>query len=259
MLRWLFLDDGQGNGAENMAADEFILNRVQLPDIEAILRVYSFNPPAVSIGFHQDPDEILDIDALRHDRVSLVRRITGGRALLHDEEITYCIAASIEGGIFKSGFQERYMVVSETLTEVLGALGVKARISRGEKESGDKKNSSPCLVSVSRHEITAGGRKIVASAQRSSGAVFIQHGSILLGAGSKKISKYLRGDWGNLDRYVTSIFEETGINPGYRKCAEVIKEAFAGKFGVEFEDLSLSRRDRSDISAAALKKSAEFH
>jgi lipoate-protein ligase A len=258
MLRWLFLDDGQKSGAENMAADEFILKRVKRPDVGAILRLYSFAPPAISIGFHQDPDSVLNIDALRRDEIHLVRRITGGRALLHDEEITYCIAASTEEEVFKSGLRERFMSVSEALTEALAVLGVKARISRGKKESRNREMTSPCLISVSRHEITAGGRKIVASAQRSSGTAFIQHGSILLGAGSKRISKYLKGDWGNLDRHVTSIFEETGISPGYGKCVEAIKKGFAGKFGVRFENLNLSRRDKSEIVAAAFKKSTEF-
>jgi len=258
MLRWLFLDDGERSGAENMAADEFILKKVKQQDIGVILRLYSFAPPAVSIGFHQDPESTLDLDALRRDGISLVRRITGGRALLHAEEITYCIAASMEELGFKSGLQERFIAVSEALTEALGALGVRARISKGKKESRDREMISPCLISVSRHEITAGGRKIVASAQRSSGSAFIQHGSILLGGGSKRISKYLKGDWGDLDRHVTSIFEETGKVPEYNRCAEAIKEGFAGKFGVRFENLDLSSRDKSDISAEAFKKSAEF-
>ncbi|MDZ7860966.1 MAG: lipoate--protein ligase family protein [Candidatus Krumholzibacteriota bacterium] len=258
MSRWLFLDDGQGSGAENMAADEFILKIVRESDIGAILRLYSFDPPAVTVGYHQDPGNVLDLASLRRDRIPLVRRITGGRALLHDDEITYCLAASVDGGVFQSNLRERFTAVSEALKDALNICGVKARISRGRREPGGGEMTSPCLASVSQHEITAGGRKIVASAQRSCGPVFIQHGSILLDGGAKKISEYLKGDWGDFDRHVTSIKKETGTNPGYSRCAEVLKEAFSAKFRVKFRDLKLSGGDRSYIKAAARKKAAEF-
>ncbi|MCK4236196.1 MAG: lipoate--protein ligase family protein [Candidatus Krumholzibacteria bacterium] len=258
MYRWFFLDDGAMSGAENMATDELLLQKAQQADGICVLRIYSFDPPAVTIGYHQNPEKVLDIAAVKRDGIGLVRRVTGGRALLHDGELTYCIAAPNNSGPFGRELKGAYMKISEALSGALRSLGVDASISGGSSFSQDVGLSPPCIVSAGRHEITAGGRKIVCSAQRRTGLAFLQHGSILLGSASQKIVRYLGGDWGPLGGRVTSVSEEIGRELDEREVRAALIDAFTALFGIEGEPLILSHDDREEIARKVYEKGSEF-
>ena len=254
MPRWYSLDDGPMSGAQNMARDEYIFNRVRGNPGQIILRTYSFEPPCISIGFHQNPEEVLDVEAVCRDGIDLVKRITGGRALLHHEEFTYCIAAGGQTDIFGAGLGETFTRISEVLIEALNSLGVNASLSGGRKQQEGGAHS-PCLASVSRYEITAEGKKIVGSAQRRWGPFFLQHGSVLRGRGSLKISRYLPGGWRDISEQITSLREQTGSDPGHEEIRKAVKGAFASLMGAEFERLDLSESERDEIDCAAEGKS----
>jgi len=258
MLRWLLLEDGPMNGAENMARDEYILKRVMEREGEAILRLYYFKPAAVSVGYHQDPAKILDLDAMKDDRIDLVRRITGGRALLHSEEFTYCLAASPRGNELGDSVGETFTAISGALVEALSGMGVKARLSAGGRSSGAGGRSSPCLVSVSRYEITAEGRKIAGSAQRRSGGSFLQHGSILAGPASGGIARYLPPEYRNISGRVTSIMEETGTKPRFSSFTEAVVGAFEATFGAAFDRIRLTPEELGRVAGIRKDKAAEF-
>jgi len=119
MDRWLFLDSGPAPGAENMALDELLLERAERDRGAPVLRLYSFDPPAITIGAHQDPLEILDLEAVRSDGLDCVRRITGGRALLHEGELTYCVVAPAGAAGFGNGRAETFMRISSALRAAL--------------------------------------------------------------------------------------------------------------------------------------------
>ncbi len=258
MLSWLLLDDGPMNGAENMARDEYILRRVSERGNEAILRLYYFEPSAVSVGYHQDPAEILDLEALKRDRVDLVRRITGGRALLHSEEFTYCLAASADGNELGGSVGKTFAAISRALVEALRRMGVNAGLSSGARSPGAGGRSSPCLVSVSRYEITAGGKKIAGSAQRRSGGSFLQHGSILAGPASSGIARYLPPEYGDLAGRVTSVQEQTGMMPEFAEFKEAAVEAFQAAFGATFCRTRLSGEELVRIAEIRRAKAFEF-
>ncbi|MGM0483145.1 MAG: lipoate--protein ligase family protein [Candidatus Krumholzibacteriota bacterium] len=237
-----------------MARDEHIFNRVRRNPDQIILRTYSFEPPCISIGFHQDPEEALDLRAVSGDGIDLVKRITGGRALLHHEEFTYCITAGSQGDIFGARLGETFIRISEVLIEALRSLGVRASLSGGRKQR-ERSSNSPCLASVSRYEITAGGKKIMGSAQRRWGEFFLQHGSILRGKGSRMISRYLPGGWQDVSERITSLCEQAGSDPGYEKIRDAVREAFTRLMGADFERLVLSEKERDEIDCAASGKS----
>lgn len=239
MERWFLLEDGPSSGAYNMAVDEFLLRRSEEEGARPVLRLYSFDPPAITIGFHQDPDKVLDMDAVRRDGIDVVRRVTGGRALLHEGEITYCVSAPSGRPPFAGGLRECFMKISQAIVGALERVGVNAEISGGRPARREGRDVSPCLVSVSRHEITAGGRKIVGSAQRRARGAFIQHGSILVRPASEKISRYLGGDWSSLADRITSVSAETGREPEAGEMESALRESFAIVFDTGWTKLEI--------------------
>jgi lipoate-protein ligase A len=247
MERWFLLDDGPAPGPLNMALDEILLEKVERERSAPILRLYSFDPPAITIGFHQTRSAGLDIEAAGRDGVDVVKRFTGGRALLHEGELTYCIVACISKPPFDTPLQESYMRISEALARALLSIGIEASISGGRPPSGPHSGSKPCLDSVSRHEMTIRGRKIVASAQRRTRESFLQHGSILLTPASKRIVDYLPNPAFSLTERVTSVSEELGreVDPSLVRGAVV--RGFEETFRVAFERLRLSGNEELEL------------
>lgn len=249
MERWLLLDDGPARGALNMATDELLLGRAAA-GAPPVLRLYSFDPPAITIGWHQDPAAVLDLAAARADGIEVARRITGGRALLHAGEVTYCLAAPL-AGIFAGGLQETFLAVAGAVAAALRALGVPARVSGGRRRAAGGGIAAPCLAGSGRYEITAGGRKIAGSAQRRARGAFLQHGSILLERGSERIVRYLRRDWGDLAAAITTVADQTRSRPVEAEARRALEAAFSGLFGSPPARLRLADEELEALAARA--------
>ncbi len=258
MERWFLLDDRPAAGALNMALDELLLARAEAAPTSPVLRLYSFDNPTLTLGFHQNPERTIDIETVRRGSIDVVRRFTGGRALLHDGELTYCVAARTDGEMFGEHLQSTFLRLSEALAGALRILGVEAAVSAGRKGGGERGLARPCLDSVSRHEVTVHGRKIVASAQRRTKHALMQHGSILLDPSSASITEYLKGDWGPIRNRVTSVMEETGLRILSATVREAVVEAFERKFNASFEPLQLKAAEIEELEwrrASKLKES----
>ena len=91
--RWRFLNTGAADGPYNMAVDEAVLRSVRKQQIPPTLRIYAWNPAAISVGYGQPVHRDIDVEKCRRSGTPIVRRLTGGRAVLHDEEITYSVVA----------------------------------------------------------------------------------------------------------------------------------------------------------------------
>jgi len=258
MDRWLFFDSGPAPGAENMALDELLLERAERYGGAPVLRLYSFDPPAITFGAHQDPGKILDLDAVRADGLDCVRRITGGRVLLHEGELTYCVVAPARCARFGAGLNETHLRISQALAAAIGSLGLAAEVSRGRELSRPKGIPPPCLSSVTRCELTVGGRKIAGSAQRQTAAAFLQHGSLLARPGSERIVKYLRGSWNSLEGRVTTIEGELGRPVDDSLLRGSIANAFSALFEIEWEPLRLSEREEEWVAARSRAKRLEM-
>jgi lipoate-protein ligase A len=259
MDRWLFLDSAAAPGAENMALDEILLDEATRRRVP-VLRLYSFDPSAITIGYHQDPARILDIAAMRVDGLDCVRRITGGRALLHEGELTYCVVVPAGPACLGAGAGEAYLKISEALSAAIRSLGVDAEVirkrERGERGSGA---AQPCLASATRYELAVHGRKIAGSAQRKTAAAFLQHGSILMRPGSSRIVRYLLGARSSLDGRITSIEGELARSVDEGALRAAITRVFSEIFGVEWEPLRLSERDVDEIASRAAEKRREMN
>ncbi|MBU8920599.1 MAG: lipoate--protein ligase family protein [Bacteroidales bacterium] len=258
MKRWSLIDDKAFSGAVNMAVDEYLLDKAENGHVSPVLRLYSFSPPAVTIGFHQDPVRIVDMGSLARDGIDLVRRITGGRALLHAGELTYSVTAPLGPPFFPGGLQKTFLDISKAIVNALKSVGVDAGISNGRPFSRGESHSSPCLVSTSRHEVSVGGRKIMGSAQRRTASAFLQHGSILLRPASDGIVDYLKGDWKDISSMITSVEEETGNTDVDVPVRKALIDSFAGVFGIGFDEMSISGEGLTKIASGAKTKAAEF-
>jgi lipoate-protein ligase A len=182
--------DGPLGGAVNMKRDTALLS-AQRPGDDPVLRVYRWTPPAVSIGYNQDLAAI-DQAAVRARGFDLVRRPTGGRAILHADELTYAVVGASPGPLFGDTLHATYMTINRGLLLFLSRLGIQADVSEGE--SREAQQSPVCFQSAGRHEVRVAGRKLIGSAQRRTGGVFLQHGSILAGPRHAELADCLGGD-----------------------------------------------------------------
>ena len=173
-----------------MARDAALL-RDHRPGDDPVLRIYRWEPAAVTIGYNQDQDDF-DAAAIAAAGYDLVRRPTGGRAILHADELTYAVIGSSPGPVFGASLHETYMKINEALLEFLRELGIEADISTGE--SRDEARGLVCFRSAGKHEVSVAGRKIIGSAQRRTAGVFLQHGSILAGPRHLDLPAFLGRD-----------------------------------------------------------------
>ena len=180
---WRLIEDGPGDGKLNMAIDRAILTACDQGQAPATLRLYGWDKPTLSIGYSQN--ELRDVNTVQCERknIPIVRRFTGGRALLHQYELTYSLVAPIPHPRFPGNLVGAFGAVSKAVIISLEKAGVvKPEISGKDKRSlGDGNKRSPACFSTSNHwEITVEGKKLAGSAQRRLSGAFLQHGSILL-------------------------------------------------------------------------------
>lgn len=182
--RWRLLVSPAADGARNMALDHALLDRAAQHD-EAVLRLYAWSRPTVSLGMHERSRFTAE-DAARLD-LDVVRRPTGGRALLHHREVTYSVTAPAQ----HASLRESYAAINAILLDGLRRLGVPALEAerRGRPIAPD---GAACFAEPNAGELVVDGRKLVGSAQRRDEHAFLQHGSILLADDQARIAE-LRG------------------------------------------------------------------
>jgi lipoyl(octanoyl) transferase len=180
---WRLIKDGPCDGRLNMAIDRAILNACERGQVPATLRLYGWDKPTLSIGYSQN--ELMDVDTEQCERrkIPIVRRFTGGRALLHQNEFTYSIVANIPHPGFPGNLAGDFCAVSKAVILSLEKIGVSnPEIVRKEKRTlgGRLKHSPACFSASNNWEIRVKGKKLAGSAQRRLNGAFLQHGSILL-------------------------------------------------------------------------------
>ncbi|WP_379134921.1 biotin/lipoate A/B protein ligase family protein [Paenibacillus sp. sgz500958] len=193
MSMWRFVHTGNRTPAENMAIDEAMLTAHERGLVPPTVRFYGWNPATLSIGCFQQAAKEVDFDALRERGLGFVRRSTGGRAVLHDQELTYSIIVSENHPGIPASVVEAYRVLSMGLLFGFRKLGLDAHMSGVESTEAqtlaDEHNrssqrgrpmSAACFDAPSKYELVVEGRKIAGSAQMRSKGVILQHGSILL-------------------------------------------------------------------------------
>lgn len=189
--KWCFIDTGNQDPAFNMAMDEALLYWHSEKLIPPVIRFYGWNPATLSVGYFQHVEKEINMEAVERYGLGFVRRPTGGRGVLHDQELTYSVIVSEEHPEMPATVTEAYRVISEGILEGFKELGLDAyfAIPRTEKEKESLKNprSSVCFDAPSWYELVVEGRKVAGSAQTRQKGVILQHGSILIDLDEDKL------------------------------------------------------------------------
>jgi lipoyl(octanoyl) transferase len=246
---WEFFDSGFRTGQHNMAVDERLVELCRENEM-AYLRFYRWKPYTLSLGYNQKKASdagYIDYDKCSEDNIDVVTRPTGGRAVLHSEELTYSV-------VFKSTrhIHDLYRDISLALL-----TGLKKIDSSLEHLSFTHENPdifklmktgmyNLCFNTAIKNEINYKGKKLVGSAQRKFGNIVLQHGSILIGNHHKSIVNYLnitneeRARMINeIDEKTTCINDITGRKISYEETADAVYEGFKETFKIEFNHINI--------------------
>ncbi len=184
MQTWRFIKSGAMDPAWNMAIDEAIMNAVSEGKAPPTLRFYGWQPPTLSIGYFQKAADEIDLEKVEARGIGFVRRPTGGRAVLHDQELTYSMILSESYPDMPKSVTESYRILSNGLLHGFRRLGLQADMvnlaDEAEKAKYASAGSAACFDSPSWYELVVEGRKVAGSAQMRQRGVILQHGSILL-------------------------------------------------------------------------------
>ena len=179
---WRVIQDPLGDGAFNMAKDRAILIACNEGETPATLRLYGWKRPTLSIGYSQDVSKNIDLKSCEKNNIPVVRRFTGGRALLHQYELTYSVVAPIPHIAFPSSLRGAFGKVSQAILESLklGKIEDAEVAVKKDRKSVFEPRRFPACFSVANHcEITVQGKKLIGSAQRRFRSAFLQHGSLI--------------------------------------------------------------------------------
>ncbi|WP_339064047.1 biotin/lipoate A/B protein ligase family protein [Tepidibacillus marianensis] len=174
-----------------MALDEALLEWHSQKLIPPTIRFYGWNPATLSVGYFQKVEKEINVTKVKELGLGLVRRLTGGRAVLHDQELTYSVIVSEDYPQMPKSVTEAYRVISQGLLYGFQNLGLHAYFSVPETEEEKEKlknpRSSVCFDAPSWYELVLEGKKVAGSAQTRQKGVILQHGSILIDLDEDKL------------------------------------------------------------------------
>jgi lipoate-protein ligase A len=251
---WRLLLDPPGTGAWNMAVDEVLLDGVAAGSAPPTIRFYEWAPPCLSLGYFQ-AYEVVDAAGCRKLGVDVVRRPTGGRAILHDRELTYSVALPLRllgdaGGVLPS-----YHRLSLALERGLRRLGVPVVLAPETAAQSVPDHGPVCFDRPSAYEILLGGRKLVGSAQVRRATGILQHGSILIEPRIDRLLACLRLPGGSADGIedsVAGLAEVGDFEPA--AIAVALADAFVEEFGATLVRSPLRPDERRAAEALAASK-----
>jgi lipoyl(octanoyl) transferase len=189
---WRLLVDGASDGAWNMAVDEAILEAYASADPKPAptLRLYGWEPATLSLGRSQRADGSHDAGVMAQEGIGLVRRPTGGGAVLHEFERTYAVIGALGLAPFPGGVIATYRTIAEALTRSMMRLGV-AAIPVEPARGSPRDAAAACFERLGAWELAVNGRKLVGSAQARRRGALLQHGSIPMRLDPSRLAKVL--------------------------------------------------------------------
>ena len=190
MDTWRLLLTPPARGAWNMAVDEALLESVGRGASLPVLRLYAWQPPCLSLGYAQ-PFTDVDLPRLKERGWELVRRPTGGRAILHTDELTYSVIAPPDEPRLAGTLLESYNHLAQALLAALRLLGLPVEMQERSAASQAGNTNPVCFEAPSTYEITVGGKKLVGSAQARRKEGILQHGSLPLSGDLARITQAL--------------------------------------------------------------------
>lgn len=257
---WRLLPFSKGGAAENMAIDEAIFRESIRGKNFPTLRFYGWRAPALSIGYFQDFEKEVDIEACKRFGIDFIRRPTGGKAVLHDRELTYAVIAGEDSPLFPPDILKTYRIISRCIAAGLAGVGIMAEMKGEGRADSEERFHSSCFSFPSRYELLASGRKICGSAQMRSHGAFLQHGALLMAFDPLLTCSVMlpHGDMekqvNRLQSSVTTVGEQVGAEIGEESLCRAIQEGFERILGVRFEEGRLTPEEEALKSELMAKK-----
>jgi len=246
-MTFRFIDHGVNTGNFNMSFD--LQLAVNCKEDEIYFRLYQWEPYTLSLGANQNIDEV-DIERAKKDNIDVVHRPTGGRAILHSEELTYSVVFPLSFGFSP---KEIYQSVSEAL--INGLLIYDKRLDQTMLESLQpnfpeilkSKSGSICFASTAKNEVKFSGKKLIGSAQKKMKNVVLQHGSILCGVKHKELIKYLKLTETSKSEIIQEMNQktteiETILNEkvDYKRLRKCLTLCFEKHFNIKFDNVAVA-------------------
>lgn len=246
--RWDLMVDSPGDPSWNMAKDAWLLERTSHTG-RTVLRLYQWQGPVLSLGRTQRPERDLDPAACLAEKVPLVRRLTGGRAVLHGADLTYSICAPAGRPPFQGGILQVYRQISRGLVSFLENLGQPVEVKAYTARQRSEMISPICFSTPSAYEILVSGKKLIGSAQRVVPGAFLQHGSIPLTPQHQLLSRLFLDTAPEEVAVRMTDLETLGILPGVsiQALVENFIAAFKESFGVRFTPAPWSEADEAMV------------
>lgn len=253
--RWWVVSDAPASGREQMATDEALLDLAR-ESHDVWLRFYRFSPPALSVGRGQPLSGIYR-PGVAEIGADLVRRPSGGSAVLHDDELTYALAAPL--GVVPGDVTESYRQIAEALLIALKKLGVAAELAGPEAAPAGRGRAANCFVAPSAFELTIGGKKAVGSAQVRRRGGLLQHGALARTLDFERWSACFsapgpaRLGWQTqMEARATGLFQHwpKATRPSDLAIEQAVVAGFSERFAVELKPVSLPVETREAAWAA---------
>ncbi|MBN2516648.1 MAG: lipoate--protein ligase family protein [Deltaproteobacteria bacterium] len=247
MKEWRYLSFRYYDAFENMAIDEAIVRESQRTNFSPTLRFYSWEKPAVSLGYFQNVEDEVNIKFCQDMGIPIVRRPTGGKAVLHEGDLTYSVVAREDNPLFPAGLLGTYQIISRCIATGLAKLGIRADMLKEGRQAGAPELDALCFSIPSQYELLVKGKKICGSAQMRTKGVFLQHGSLLMDfdphssclAISKNNGPTSREEE-KLKQHVTSIHENMSRKTDHIEVCRALASGFEESLGIRLIEGSLT-------------------
>lgn len=228
-----------------MAVDEAVFRSNIRGKSPPTLRFYGWRVPTLSLGYFQDFAKEVDGEACLRLGIETIRRPTGGRAVLHEEDLTYAVIVG-DSPLFPPHILKTFRIVSRCIAAGLAEIGIRAEMKGEGRSAPDESLRSACFFSPSRYELLVGGRKICGAAQMRSHGSFLQHGSLLMAFDPVRTCDVMlphrdkEGQMRRLRTAVTSVREEAASPVDEETLCRVLREGFEKTLGVRIKPGELS-------------------
>jgi len=254
--RWRLIQTAPARGAWNMALDEALLESCERGDSPPVLRLYAWQPPCLSLGYAQ-PLQDVDLPRLNERGWDLVRRPTGGRAILHTDELTYAVIGPLGHPLLAGPVLESYRRLARALLAALHALGLPAEMNCQEDGRPSPATANPvCFEAPSAYEIVLQGKKLIGSAQARRRGGVLQHGTLPLYGDLTRIVEVLsfpderarRTAATRLLQRATTVEMASGRRVTWEMAAQAFAEAFSQTLSIQFEfsEPTISEKRRAE-------------
>jgi lipoate-protein ligase A len=227
-----------------MALDKVMMNRQAFESSHTSVRFYTWKPWSISLGKNQTLPPLPDHLASDLKNIHIVRRMTGGRAVLHGPELTYCITITKKSPFYDSSVTGSYRKISEALALGLQILGARVSLASGRNSGRRSSGPSFCYGAASFHEIISDNRKLIGSAQMRSGETVLQHGSIPLAlpmAQLRALARWCAFPADEIESSAISLEQILGYRPEPENCARAIALGFMKYLNIDSNSANLFR------------------